>query len=172
MLKLLFGSSLLMLLLSIHQCSEGKGANTSKKGSSDTLYIAINRTGCYGRCPIDKVELLPDGTVKYEGQRFVSRMGIYVRRLSDKEIEKVRRMLIEGKFDVYQEVYDNPHITDLPSLILTYQMGSRKKRILCRMDCPPELPEKIETLRAFLADEGNFQMIQGPEEDNSNSNAD
>ncbi|MCS6896224.1 MAG: DUF6438 domain-containing protein [Bacteroidia bacterium] len=166
------GGSFFLALLSIRQCSEGKGSANQKKGSSDTLYISIARTGCYGRCPIDKVELLPDGTVRYEGQRFVSRVGVYIRHLTDKEIVKARQLLLEGRFDTYQEVYDNPHVSDLPSLILTYQADKKSKRIVCRMQCPPELPDKIEKLRTFLAEEGDFQMIQGPDADSTNPHAD
>lgn len=152
----------------VRQCDENKSkktAHAASKVSMDTLHISIKRTGCYGRCPIDKVELLPDGTVEYHGERFVPRIGIYKRRLSDKELQEVRQMLKDAQFEQYQELYDNPHITDLPSLILSYQMGATKKQITCRTQCPPELPEKVEKIRTYLAEQGDFQMIKGPSED-------
>lgn len=150
------------------QCGEEKSKKSTQatvKAPMDTLSVSITRTGCYGRCPIDKVELFPDGTVEYHGERFVPRIGTYKRRLSDKELQEVRQMLKDAQFEQYQELYDNPHITDLPSLILSYQMGSTKKQITCRTQCPPELPEKVEKIRAYLAEQGDFQMIKGPSED-------
>lgn len=152
----------------VRQCGEEKGKKSTQataKAPMDTLSISITRTGCYGRCPIDKINLLPDGTVEYHGERFVSRLGIYQRRLSEKELQEVRQMLKEAKFEDYQDLYDNPHITDLPSIIISYQLGAVKKQITCRTQCPPELPEKIEKLRTYLAEQGDFQMVQGPPKD-------
>lgn len=163
----------LLATLSWKECSEQKKAKTNDKSAfsakKESLYVAILRTGCYGRCPIDEVELLPEGKVRYRGKRFVPRIGLYERTLSEKELMEFRRLLSEGSFDSYKDVYDNPHITDLPSLILRYRVGDREKSITCRTGCPPELPSKIETLRAFLAEKGDFQMIEGPD---SNDNSD
>lgn len=160
----------------MRQCGESKKSSGSsheaQKASSDTLYIAVTRTGCYGRCPIDKVELLPGGIVRYRGDRFVPRVGTYERRLSEKELSEVRQLLMDAHFEQYQELYDNPYITDLPSIIISYQLGSQKKQITCRTECPPELPEKVERIRTYLAESGDFQMIRGPEPENGDNHAD
>lgn len=166
-------SAVFLLPMSVRQCGEGKKSSTAgEKALSDTLYIAITRTGCYGRCPIDKVELLPDGTVRYHGGRFVPRLGTYERRLSEKEHKEVRQLLVEAHFEQYDDLYDNPYITDLPSIIIAYQLGEQKKQITCRTQCPPELPEKVERIRSYLAENGDFQMIKGPEPENGDTHAD
>ncbi|MCX8111896.1 MAG: DUF6438 domain-containing protein [Bacteroidia bacterium] len=152
------------LWLHVHQCG-GRSQPTPKGSATDTLYISVARTGCYGRCPIDKVELLPDGTVRYYGERFVDRVGVYTRRISDKERSELYQLLREGRFEAYKDVYDNPYITDLPSLILHYKMGGQEKKITCRAQCPPDLPDKVEKIRAYLAEQGDFQMIEGPQSD-------
>ncbi|MCS7188289.1 MAG: DUF6438 domain-containing protein [Bacteroidia bacterium] len=150
------------------QCTFGSKQRKSTQGNlPKDLYIQIQRTACYGRCPVDKVELLSDGTVKYEGIRFVSRLGIYTRKLSQEEQKQVEKLLKELAFERYEEVYDNPGISDLPSLILVYRLEGKEKKITCRVGCPPELPDKIEQLRAFLADQGNFKMEKGPAEESS-----
>ena len=145
--------------------SKRQHAVSSPSASGQGIYIQIVRTGCYGRCPIDKVELLPDGVVRYHGERFVPRLGVYTRRLSPQELKQAEELLRAGKFETYAEVYDNPGVSDLPSLVLVYQLEGREKKITCRTGCPPELPEKIEQLRVFLAEQGNFQMEKGPETD-------
>lgn len=164
MLKLLYAAGLL-LTLSVKECSSKKAKQTaaSSSASPSQIYIRIQRTGCYGRCPIDKVELLPDGTVRYEGERFVPRLGVYTRQLSPDELKRAEQLLKEGQFDQYETVYDNPGISDLPSLILTYRLEGREKSITCRTGCPPELPKQIEKLRSFLAEEGSFRMERGPD---------
>lgn len=164
--KLLLLSSLL-LSLAAQECGSKKQTSSSsptqEKGEQRDLYIRIQRTGCYGRCPIDKVELLPEGIVRYEGERFVPRLGVYTRQLSQAELARAEQLLQKGNFAQYEEVYDNPGISDLPSLILTYRLAGQERSITCRTGCPPALPESIERLRVFLAEEGNFRMEKGPE---------
>lgn len=162
---LLLGVVLLSLLA--RECgskSQNQPTSSPQEKSADrNLYIRIQRTGCYGRCPIDKVELLPEGTVRYEGERFVPRLGVYTRQLSQAELARAEQLLREGNFAQYEEVYDNPGISDLPSIILTYRIDGQERSITCRTGCPPSLPESIERLRVFLAEEGGFRMEKGPE---------
>lgn len=156
----------LMLSTIVAKCGGSKKAAASQTATPpQELYVRIERTPCYGRCPTDVVEAFADGKVRYEGKRFVPRLGIYRRQLSDKELQRLRSLLTEAKFDQYADTYDNPGITDIPSLELKYRLGEQEKAITCRVGCPPELPEKIERLRAFLAEEGHFEMEKGPEEE-------
>jgi len=136
---------------------------TSGEPEKKDLYVRIDRTPCYGRCPIDRVEAFGDGRVRYVGERFVPRLGTYTRRLTAEELSNLEKILRESAFEKYDTLYDNPGISDLPSLVLTYRLDGRERRITCRTGCPPDLPGKIERIRAFLADEGTFQMEKGPE---------
>ncbi|MEN2993139.1 MAG: DUF6438 domain-containing protein [Bacteroidia bacterium] len=131
------------------------------------LYLHIARTGCYGRCPIDEVELLPSGEVRYHGRRFVPQIGTYRRRLTPKEREEVQRLFLQSQFNQYAEVYDNPNISDLPSTILTYKWEGKERKIVCRVNCPPELPNKIEKIRKLLAESGEFVRENSSENDTS-----
>lgn len=161
----MFWSLALLGSLSLRECGSQKATSSKETPSPASLYLRIERTPCYGRCPIDKVELFPGGKVRYEGQRFVPRLGVYTRQLSPQEQVEVEKALREAHFEAYADLYDNPGISDLPSLILEYHLDGQKKRITCRTGCPPELPEKIEKLRTLLAEKGSFQMEKGPEQE-------
>ncbi|RMF52829.1 MAG: hypothetical protein D6750_01715 [Bacteroidetes bacterium] len=161
----MFWSLVLLGSFSARECHSQKSSSAKEASKPAALYLRIERTPCYGRCPIDKVELFPDGKVRYEGQRFVPRLGLYTRQLSPQEQAEVEKTLREAHFETYAELYDNPGISDLPSLILEYRIDGQQKRITCRTGCPPELPEKIEKLRALLVEKGSFQMEKGPEEE-------
>ena len=39
--------------------------------------IRLERTPCFGSCPVDEVILRPDGSATYIGKRFVKRIGRY-----------------------------------------------------------------------------------------------
>jgi len=157
-----------ILAIVVTDCNRGQAAAAAAAPSPETaqkrdLYVQIERTPCYGRCPIDRVEAFSDGKVRYTGERFVPRQGTYTRQLTPDEIKKLEQMLRESAFETYDTLYDNPGISDLPSLVLIYRLDGESRRITCRTGCPPDLPGKIERIRAFLSDEGNFQMEKGPE---------
>lgn len=137
----------------------------SRLAAKDTLYLKVSRTGCFGRCPIDEVELLPDGKVRYHGIRFVPRMGLYERKLTPDEQKQVLSLFQQADFGKYREQYDDIGATDLPAVILEYRYKGLTKRILCRSGCPEELPKNIEQLRSLLAEKGSFQKIGGSEEE-------
>ncbi|MCS6790729.1 MAG: DUF6438 domain-containing protein [Bacteroidia bacterium] len=141
--------------------------STARSELKDSLYLKISRTGCYGRCPIDAVELLPGGKVRYHGIRFVARMGIYERKLSPDEQKEVLSLFQQADFGKYQELYDELGATDLPAVVVEYRHKGFSKRIVCRTGCPDELPKNIEQLRGLLAEKGNFQKIAGSEEEKS-----
>ena len=152
-----------LIAVGMRDCNRTQASSPSPTRSAKDLYVRIERTPCYGRCPIDKVEAFGDGRVRYVGERFVPRLGTYTRQLSAQELSKLESILRESAFEKYDTLYDNTGISDLPSLILTYRLDGREKRITCRTGCPPDLPGKIERLRTFLAEEGSFQMEKGPE---------
>ncbi len=157
-----------LLAIVVTDCNRGQATASSTASGPETaqkrdLYVHIARTPCYGRCPIDKVEAYGDGKVRYTGERFVPRLGTYTRQLTPDETKKLEQMLRESAFEKYDTLYDNPGISDLPSLVLMYRLDGESRRITCRAACPPDLPGKIERIRAFLSDEGNFQMEKGPE---------
>lgn len=139
--------------------------STSRSGAKDSLYLKVSRTGCYGRCPIDEVELLPDGKVRYHGIRFVPRLGLYERKLSPEEHKQVLSLFQQADFGKYQERYDDLGAADLPAVIIQYRHKGLSKQILCRSECPEELHKNIEQLRVLLAEKGSFQKIGGFEEE-------
>ena len=46
-------------------------------GPGPLTEISLERTPCFGSCPVDKVVLRPDGTATYIGRRFVERVVNY-----------------------------------------------------------------------------------------------
>ena len=95
LLKLL---SLICLLLVSATCgsvsfrNDNLGANPNPEPiPSDTL-ITLKRGACYGPCPIYKLMISADGTVVYEGQRYVKTAGVAKSRIDQ---EKLRRLISE-----------------------------------------------------------------------------
>ncbi|MRG85970.1 DUF6438 domain-containing protein [Salinibacillus xinjiangensis] len=77
--------------------------------------LYLERTGCYGTCPIFYVEVYSDGTLNWNGEMFVSHIGKKSFTISEKKIQKLND-LIES-FDYRHYTYepgdlfatDHPH---------------------------------------------------------------
>jgi uncharacterized protein DUF6438 len=130
---------------------------TAKPGGQtvpqDTL-ITLERTGCYGMCPIYKVSISADGAVVFEGNRFVKKVGSARSAISD---EQIRELLVAFEKINYFELsdqYAKPEdgckqwLTDHPSAITSITRNGKSKSVThyygCRgVDVLKEL-EKLE----------------------------
>ena len=53
--------------------------------------IQLERTMCFGECPVYKVEILSDGTVHYDGDMFVEKTGKHSWQIDASTIENRTR---------------------------------------------------------------------------------
>ena len=50
------------------------------------MLATIQRTACYGQCPMYKATFMDNGEVVYIGRRFVDNIGTYKALLSEEEV--------------------------------------------------------------------------------------
>ena len=97
--------------------------------------ITLERTICFGSCPIYKLTIFSDGRVLYEGERYVRKKGRAWGRISRKALNE----LIVGFTNIYYFNLDNEYVpgsrgcpqvaTDLPSAITSLAYNDRTKTI-------------------------------------------
>ncbi|WP_199332923.1 DUF6174 domain-containing protein [Nostoc sp. FACHB-190] len=90
--------------------------------------ITLQRTACYGTCPIYKITIFPDGRVVYEGERFVKVVGKRTARISP---QAVRRLVAEFNKVNYFSLANSYQggRTDAPSAITSLTIGKRQKTV-------------------------------------------
>lgn len=105
----------------------------------DSLFFAMKKTPCFGRCPTYEVRLYQGGYATYKGESNVEREGdfdaTYSDALRDSIVAKAQRIGIMMLLDSY----DNQLVTDLPSTYFQIQIGGQKKEVHCRIQCPERL---------------------------------
>lgn len=79
--------------------------------------ISLERTPCFGACPVYKVTIRRDGTLTYHGQRFVDRLGDYEARVPRSTVRNLERALGQSGYWAMNRSYD-ARVTDLPSQIV------------------------------------------------------
>lgn len=90
--------------------------------------ISLERTPCFGACPIYKVTIKSDGTLIYHGQRFVDRIGDYRARVSPSAVKRLGLRLNRLGYWEFARSYDQ-QVTDLPSQIVTVRTNRFVKTV-------------------------------------------
>lgn len=115
---------------------------------ADTI-ISLQRTSCFGPCPVYTVTIDARGTVRYEGEKFVRVVGRQTARI---EKSLVAKLLAHAErihfFDMRNSyrVIENPDgsatmVTDLPTKIVTVTTNRRSKRVEDYFGAPDALEE-------------------------------
>lgn len=105
-----------------------------------TAVITLERTACFGICPVYKVALLEDGTVEYEGWDHVRVSGKHTWKIDAAAVAALARDMEQAGFFGMQDRYTMP-VTDMPTTYTTLTRAGRTKRIKDYMDAPAALKE-------------------------------
>jgi hypothetical protein len=104
-------------------------SSVPEKGAASPPIVSLERTACYGRCPIYKVTVLRDGTVLWEGGRFVKVTGKATAKLPAAAMTDLGKAFARADFFALQDKYESYDVTDHPSAITSFDDGKRKKTI-------------------------------------------
>lgn len=101
------------------------GAQTN---ASDNFSITLERTGCLGSCPVYKVTILGDGSVRYEGEDYVRIKGIHEKTIPISAVQKlVQKLRYEGFFR-WEEA--KTVCLDFPDVNITATLDGQSKHVL------------------------------------------
>ncbi len=102
------------------------------------VIISLEKTVCYGTCPVYKATIAANGTVTYHGEKFTPYIGETTTQLTESQLNDLLLDFEAIKFEQYSDEYVNNRITDVPSTIIMY----KGKTITMRgFDVPPKLME-------------------------------
>ena len=113
-----------LILISALACS----AQTQSAQDKDQITeVTLERTSCFGTCPDYKVTLQRDGTIIYEGRRFVQMMGTYKGEAYG--FDRLVKLILAQKYFDMKDDYSRP-ITDMPSAITSVVRAGKRKTIV------------------------------------------
>lgn len=116
----------------------------SKKKSIDfprNAIARIQRTACYGRCPIYTLTVYSDGSVLYEAQKWVKEEGTFQGKANPEKFQQLLNKANEIGFFELKDEYDSEYVTDLPSVITTLRSDDVLKQVVNRYQGPEKLSE-------------------------------
>ncbi len=113
------------------------------------VLASLQKTPCFGRCPVFEVRVYSDGKAVYNGQRFTDRKGIYEASVSKEALSALLEEVAALNPDALSEEYprNGRKIPDLPSTIVYINTGTVEKKIANNHDAPQAL---LDFERYFL----------------------
>ena len=146
-------------LLAFNSCKSNKEtvlATPDVKKEEQTVMLTepqmlatIERTPCYGRCPIYKATFMDNGEVKYVGKHFVEKIGTYKTLISAEEVLEIKNKIAEHNYFELDSLYPTP-ITDFPSSITEVNLNGKRKKVINRRTPPPNLKAFEQFLDGLL----------------------
>lgn len=152
--------TLFLILVSLFSCNPKANnfpANSGQKIPPDTL-IKLERGLCFGSCPAYTLTIKADGSVIFEGRKFVKKTGPVESKISAAQVaeligefEKINYFSLPGDFIPDNKENCGRYATDMPSATTSIRMNGKSKEIYHYYGCEknPTI-EKLSNLEARI----------------------
>jgi Domain of unknown function (DUF6438) len=128
--------------------------------TSPPVTMTLERTACFGFCPIYKLTIYGNGKVVYEGKRFVKVTGTRTTTISQAAVRKLIAEFQKINYFQLQDNYTGGH-TDAPSAITSLTMGKRRQKTVNHYLASPNAPTQLTELEKTIDTVVNSQQWIG-----------
>ncbi len=129
---------------------------------NDSLFASIERTFCFGTCPVYIFKINNDGTASYEGIRNVKKLGTYSSKVTPAQMNSLIQIAKSIRFLELKAKYDNEMVTDLPSTTTSIVIDGKRKEVMRRYQFPQEI-KKLEDAFDELIESLNWKLEKASE---------
>jgi hypothetical protein len=134
-----------VVLLSLLACARNEPAATpadrSTSSAAPAPAITLERTACFGGCPVYTISVSPSGEVQYDGRAHVRKVGAATGKVPSQLVDALLSELERGGYFTFAERYTSPepacgrYVTDSPTIITSVTLGGRTKQITHDYGC-------------------------------------
>ena len=107
----------------------GSASIYAQEAESDAV-ITLERSACFGTCPVYTVSILADGTVIYDGERFVSVTGRQTGEIAPETVGAMVAALNDAGYFNWNDAYETQTVSDLPTVITSVTSADATHRIV------------------------------------------
>jgi hypothetical protein len=116
--------------------------------AAESPAVTLERTPCFGRCPVYRISISNAGRVEYEGKANVAHLGLAADSIPPERVDSLLRELQEGGYFGFASNYVlndkacGRYSTDSPTVITSASARDQVKRVVHDYGCsdaPPEL---------------------------------
>ncbi|KGE15767.1 DUF6438 domain-containing protein [Sphingobacterium deserti] len=119
---------LLMILALVTSCKSAKQNGVNKPAKINS--ILLERTPCFGFCPMYKVQFTADGTVTLDARDHLPNKlkGKFSGKVGKEKWNELVKLLHKLDYQNLQDMYGNRNVSDLPSVNLTIRFGKEEEK--------------------------------------------
>ena len=143
--------SLVFLLIAL--VLPGCKTSSDAAGPYANSIIILERTPCYGTCPVYKIQLEGNGIAFLENTRFVEPLGTFKGNVAKGDLNSLFHSFASTDWEQYEDSYD-ANVSDLPTVKLTWYHSGYQKEISIRAKHPIELDvliNKVDQVKDKIA---------------------
>lgn len=105
-----------------------------------SIVITLERTACFGFCPVYSVTLRDDGTVSYVGKQHVKVSGTHTWKIDPGAVRGLAQEMQDAGFFELQDEY-RAMVTDHPTVRTSLAIGQRTKKVVDYVAGPQKLKD-------------------------------
>lgn len=137
-------------------CQSSPGVQPDQKLNAGEVVLSLQRTSCFGACPVYLVEVLTNGTLRFRGERHVKVTEPVELALPPTTLQALFARLDGSAFSGWPD-FTTVNSSDAPTVVLTYRRHTVRHY---RGDAaaPPELTQLEDDVDALL---GTGRWIKG-----------
>jgi len=124
---------------------------------AERIVITLERTACFGTCPVYTVTMRDDGSVEYDGRSFVRVPGKFSWKIDPAIVRALAEEMSRAGFFELKNEYTGM-VTDMPTTYTSLSVGSRSKHVKDYFDAPPKLMELEKRIDDVSGAKGYVRM--------------
>ena len=128
-------ASALALLFVATGCARQSVTPRQDSSADPQPALTLQRTACFGSCPVYRLSVSPAGVVTFEGTAHVRKLGTASGQVPPARLDHLLRELDEAGYFSFADRYTSAdptcgrYVTDLPTVITAVTLEGRTKRI-------------------------------------------
>ncbi|MEP7264196.1 MAG: DUF6438 domain-containing protein [Bacteroidota bacterium] len=130
----------------------------------DSIFAAIERSPCFGRCPVFKATIYNNGKAVYIGRTSVSKLGMFTASVTADQLKSLSQKATELRLDTLQNQYVNEHLADFPSHQIKILTGNILKSVYVMDTDPPSSIIEFEKTLEELLDQLTWTKVSQKDE--------
>ena len=124
--------------------------------------LTLERGACFGTCPVYTVTIYADGTVVFEGQRFVESEGKQTGMIGPDIVDRLVSIFEDAGYFTWNDEYTQMQVTDLPYVTTSVTRDGETKRIV-RYEGDDSAPIALVYLERWIDEIANTSQWVGQE---------
>lgn len=139
----------IFLFAALLSCKSTKNVENTYTKVYDDDFIVLQRSGCFGTCPIYELTLYANGKIHYKGKAYTDYQGFFAGNIDASKAQSFFAKIANYSWKQYPDKYPIDNV-DFPQFTLTYNTKKISKEIKGNTNAVTELIDLTRELDGFV----------------------